>query len=90
MERGALDLGAYPGGLDLQATLESGQTYCWDRADGEMYDAARPAGGDAWYHTVVDGEVLMRDREVCTLPAGPVRREAERHAAAAVEHASDG
>ena len=51
---------------------------------------AYAARGSDVRHTVVDGEVLMRDREVCTLPAGPVRREAERHAAAAVERASDG
>jgi N-glycosylase/DNA lyase len=56
MERGALDLAAYAGGLDLQATLESGQSYCWGRADGGMYDADRPAGGDAWYHTVVPAD----------------------------------
>lgn len=42
------------GGLDLRATLESGQSYVWQRADGGMY-------GDEpgeWYHTVHDGEVL--------------------------------
>ena len=51
---------------------------------------AYAARGSDVRHTVVDGEVLMRDREVCTLPADPVRREAERHAAAAAERASDG
>lgn len=42
------------GGLDLRATLESGQSYLWQRADGDMY-GAEP--GD-WYHTVYEGEVL--------------------------------
>jgi N-glycosylase/DNA lyase len=63
MERGALDLGELSGGLDLQATLESGQSYCWDRADGRMYATDRTGGGTAWYHTVVDGEVI-RARQV--------------------------
>jgi N-glycosylase/DNA lyase len=63
MERGALDLEDLAGGLDLQATLESGQSYCWDRADGRMYDGESTGGGDAWYHTVVDGEVV-RARQV--------------------------
>ena len=40
-------------------------------------------------HTVVDGAVLMRDREVRTLAAGPVRREAERRASAATDRAED-
>ncbi|PSP68837.1 S-adenosylhomocysteine deaminase [Halobacteriales archaeon QS_1_69_70] len=40
-------------------------------------------------HTVVDGAVLMRDREVRTLAAGPVRREAERHARAATARAEE-
>jgi N-glycosylase/DNA lyase len=63
MERGALDVSELPGGLDLQATLESGQSYCWDRADGRMYATDRTGGGSAWYHTVVDGEVV-RARQV--------------------------
>jgi len=63
MERGALDVAELPGGLDLQATLESGQTYCWARDDGRMYDTDRTGGGSAWYHTVVDGEVI-RVRQV--------------------------
>jgi len=40
-------------------------------------------------HTVVDGAVLMRDREVRTLAAGPVRREAERHAHTATTRAEE-
>jgi len=52
MERGAIPLSALPGGLDLTATLESGQSYCWRRSDGGMY---RAPPGDTWYWTVVDG-----------------------------------
>jgi 5-methylthioadenosine/S-adenosylhomocysteine deaminase len=48
---------------------------------------AYAARGSDVRHTVVGGEVLMRDREVVTLPAAPVRREAERHARAAIDRA---
>jgi N-glycosylase/DNA lyase len=49
------------GALDLQATLESGQSYVWERADGRMYDDA-DAGG--WYCTTVEGEPLrVRQRD---------------------------
>ena len=58
MERGAVAVTELPGGLDLQATLESGQTYHWRRPDGNTYASTGAAGGDAWYETVVDGEVL--------------------------------
>ncbi|WP_178915528.1 amidohydrolase [Natronomonas gomsonensis] len=40
-------------------------------------------------HTVVGGEVLVRDREVLSLEEGAVRREADRHARAAIERASE-
>lgn len=40
-------------------------------------------------HTVVGGEVVVEDREVRTLDAGAVKREAERHAAALVSRAED-
>ena len=48
---------------------------------------AYAARGSDVRHTVVGGEVLMRDREVLTLDEGAVRREAERHARAAIERA---
>ncbi|PSP75392.1 8-oxoguanine DNA glycosylase [Halobacteriales archaeon QS_1_68_20] len=60
MERGTIPAGDLPGGIDLQATVESGQSYCWFRDDGRMYEGA-PA--DGWYWTVADGEVL-RVRQV--------------------------
>lgn len=63
METGAIPVHDLPGGLDLQVTLESGQSYLWDREDGKMYDDARSTGGSAWYHTVLDGE-LIRARQI--------------------------
>ncbi|MDQ2049334.1 DNA glycosylase, partial [Natronolimnohabitans sp. A-GB9] len=56
METGTIPLGELSGGLDLYRTLESGQSYLWRRSDGEMYSGT-PAP-EAWYHTVVDGEVV--------------------------------
>jgi N-glycosylase/DNA lyase len=51
-ETGAIPLSEV-GPFDLQATLESGQSYLWDRADGGMYDSLHAHGGDAWYETCV-------------------------------------
>ena len=56
MERGALALEEIPGPFDLQATVESGQTYLWNRADGRMYETEAAYGGSAWYETVVPVE----------------------------------
>ena len=53
MERGEIDVADLPGPFDLQSTVESGQSYLWDRADGDMYEAPYAHGGDAWYETVV-------------------------------------
>jgi N-glycosylase/DNA lyase len=68
MESGTIDLESLPGGLDLYATLESGQSYGWRREDGRCYEGDGPESwGDAgaddgagppWYVRVVDGEVL--------------------------------
>ena len=52
MESGAIPLSDLDGDFDLQATVESGQSYLWDRADGGMYDELSVHGGDAWYETV--------------------------------------
>ncbi|WP_348610151.1 DNA-3-methyladenine glycosylase family protein [Halobaculum rarum] len=52
MESGAIPLES-AGPFDLQATVESGQTYLWDRADGNMYETMSAYGGDHWYETVV-------------------------------------
>ena len=53
METGSRSIATLDGGLDLRATLESGQSYLWRREDGRMYDA--DAGGDAWYYTALPG-----------------------------------
>jgi len=53
METGRVSLAALSGEFDLQSTLESGQSYLWDRADGEMYARTDAHGGDHWYETVV-------------------------------------
>ena len=48
------------------------------------------ANGSDVRHTVCDGQVLMRDRELLTLDERAVRREAEERARALVERASAG
>jgi N-glycosylase/DNA lyase len=55
MERGVVDLSSLSGGFDLQATVESGQSYLWDRTDGRMYENRDGGayGGTAWYWTTV-------------------------------------
>jgi N-glycosylase/DNA lyase len=65
MERGAIPLSDLDGPVDLQATVESGQSYCWNRSDGGMYERMDAHGGDAWYETVVPPlERLGTDRAV--------------------------
>jgi len=59
VQSGAIRIDGLAGGFDLQATLESGQSYCWRREDGRMYEADAPYGGSAWYYTVVDPEALQ-------------------------------
>lgn len=77
MERGAIPLDACSGGLDLRATLESGQSYHWRREDGRMYEN----DPDGRYYTIVDGEfVRVRQAEgelrwEATTDAEPVLRE---------------
>jgi N-glycosylase/DNA lyase len=69
-ESGAIPLADLDGPFDLQATLESGQSYLWDRADGRMYESTNVHGGGAWYETVVppipgvsDERVVVRVRQ---------------------------
>ncbi len=62
METGTIPVAELSGGVDLYCTLESGQSYLWRRSDGGMYDGQRAP--EAWYETVVDGEVVrVRQRE---------------------------
>ena len=63
MHSGSIPVADLAGGFDLQATLESGQTFLWRRDDGRAFEADDPYGGSAWYYTVVDGEVI-RARQV--------------------------
>jgi len=58
MERGAISLDSVAGAVDVQATLESGQTYLWWRPDGDTYRTDGLSGGDAWYRTVVGDDVV--------------------------------
>ncbi|MFB6070473.1 MAG: DNA-3-methyladenine glycosylase [Halanaeroarchaeum sp.] len=58
METGAIPRSSYPGPFDLQATLESGQTFRWRRLDGRTYRDPAPRGGSAWYRSVLDGRVV--------------------------------
>ena len=57
METGTIVLDDLSGGFDLQATLESGQTYQWERADGRAYEDDDARGGEQWYATVVPRNV---------------------------------
>ncbi|SEV88177.1 DNA-3-methyladenine glycosylase family protein [Halobacterium jilantaiense] len=81
MERGAIPLDSVPGAVDVQATLESGQTYLWWRPDGDTYQTDGLSGGDAWYRTVVGDDVLeVRQSETAvewraTTDAAPLVRE---------------
>ncbi|MGM0604840.1 MAG: DNA-3-methyladenine glycosylase family protein [Halobacteriota archaeon] len=70
MERGVIAIDDLDGPFDLQSTVESGQSYLWDRPDGRMYETAAAYGGDAWYETVVppvegltDAPVVLRVRQ---------------------------
>jgi len=58
MQTGSIPLESLSAAFDLQSTLESGQTYLWTREDGEMYETAGAYGGDAWYATVIDENVV--------------------------------
>ena len=65
MERGAIPLDTLDGPFDLQATVESGQSYLWTRPDGGMYERDVAHGGDAWYETVVPPlDAVGNDRAV--------------------------
>lgn len=53
LESGSIPLREIPGPFDLQATIESGQTYLWNRRDNNMFAGGAVHGGSAWYQTVV-------------------------------------
>jgi N-glycosylase/DNA lyase len=81
VESGTIPGETIPGAVDLGATLESGQSYCWMRSDGRMYELDDVRGTSAWYWTVHGGEVI-RARQVggdieweSTIDAEPVLRD---------------
>ena len=64
METGSIPVGELSGGFDLQSTLESGQSFLWQREDGNTYERSGAYGGSDWYATVHDGEVIrVRQRD---------------------------
>ena len=87
MERGTTPVAALAGGLDLQATVESGQTYVWNREDGGMFDDDHAWGGDAWYWTTVPDEMTGTGPEV--LRARQVEGRLEWEASCDVDDAYD-
>jgi len=56
MEKGTIPRSTVSGGIDLRTTLQSGQSFLWNRTDGNMY---AESSDDAWYYTVSDGEVVF-------------------------------
>ncbi|SFR69223.1 DNA-3-methyladenine glycosylase family protein [Halogeometricum limi] len=92
-ETGAIPLSDLDGPFDLQATLESGQSYLWDRADGRMYESMDVHGGDAWYETVVppiegvsDEQVVVRVRQTGDASDGRLEWEATADAVPLLTH----
>ncbi|MFB6309052.1 MAG: DNA-3-methyladenine glycosylase [Haloarculaceae archaeon] len=66
MDAGSIPIASLPAHFDLQSTVESGQSYLWDREDGRMYEADGGHGGDAWYWTTVrvdDTPAVIRVRQ---------------------------
>ena len=83
MESGRIDVSTLAGPFDLQSTLESGQSYLWERADGDGYTESAAHGGDAWYETVlpptpelVDRPTVVRARQVGGVDDGTIEWEA--------------
>ena len=83
METGRIDVASLSGPFDLQSTLESGQTYLWERADGDGYADSAAHGGDAWYETVLpptpgltDLPTVVRVRQLGSVDNGTLEWEA--------------
>ena len=88
MHTGSIDVDSLAGGLDLQATLESGQSYLWRRSDEQRYDDGTH-GGDAWYWTVVreaNGEVRLDHGDPLALRVRQRDGHLEWEASAEAEH----
>jgi N-glycosylase/DNA lyase len=68
MDQGTIETATLAGSIDLQSTVESGQSYLWGREDGQMYAEDSAHGGDARYWTTVrvDGDptvIRVRQRD---------------------------
>ena len=93
MERGTMDVGDLAGPFDLQATVESGQSYLWNRADGRTYERLHAHGGDEWYETVVapvsglvDERIPLRVRQEGSVHNGTLHWESTIDAVPLIEH----
>ncbi|SNR32846.1 DNA-3-methyladenine glycosylase family protein [Halorubrum vacuolatum] len=93
MERGAIEIADLVGPFDLQATVESGQSYLWNRADGGTYDSLHAYGGQEWYETVVDPipgltdeRVVVRVRQIGDVHDGRLEWEASTDAVPLLTH----
>jgi len=93
MEKGAIDIADLAGPFDLQATAESGQSYLWNRADGDTYGELHAHGGDQWYETVVDPipglsdeRVVLRARQLGGVHDGTLEWEASTDAVPLLRH----
>lgn len=93
MKQGTIDIGTLDGPFDLQATLESGQSYLWNREDGKTYEQLHAYGGDAWYETVVDPipgvtdeRVPLRVRQTGGVHSGTLQWESTIDAVSLLEH----
>ncbi len=93
MERGAIDVGELAGPFDLQATVESGQSYLWNRLDGGTYEDLHAHGGSEWYGTVVppipdvtDERIAVRARQVGDVDDGVLEWEASTDAVPLLTH----
>lgn len=93
MERGAIEIADLDGSFDLQATVESGQSYLWNRLDGNTYESLHAHGGDHWYETVVppmpditNERVAVRTRHVGGVDDGTLEWEATTDAVPLLTH----
>lgn len=58
MRSGTIEDDAIRGPVNVQATLESGQTFLWTRMDDKMYASDTPKEAQPWYRTVQDRSVI--------------------------------
>jgi 5-methylthioadenosine/S-adenosylhomocysteine deaminase len=78
-----------PGALADLAVIDLEKPHLTPHHDLVSHLAYAVRGSDV-RHTVVDGEVVVRDREILTMDETAVRRDAERHATALISRAESG